>query len=258
MDIEFFGKSRRKRAIEHTIHRKNKRAIEHTIHRKNKRSRHISNGDSSGEDESDGEEINIDPAQLRDMIRSKMGDLFGRDDERTKGKFNHLYFDEDVTKHSCRRLISKIDELNIKLGKLECDYDIDNPPKIYLHINSFGGSVFSAFSVIDAMRCSKHPIVTIVEGASASAATLISVYGHERWITRHGYMLIHQLSSACWGKMTEIEDEYDNLKEIMEHLFKIYEEKTHLDRAQLRKILKHDRWWGAEQCLESGLVDKII
>ena len=79
------------------------------------------------------------------------------------------------------------------------------------------------------MRCvSQFPIVTIVEGAVASAATLISVYGQERWMTQHSYMLIHQLSSGCWGKMEEIEDDYQNLKELMDHIYDIYEEKTHL------------------------------
>lgn len=226
-----------------------------------RRRRHPIRAESSDDDEDleeDDDAESFDPTQLRDMIRAKMGDLFGKDTERSKGKFNHIYFDEDISKSSCRRLIGKLDELNIKLGKLECDFDLEHPTKIYLHINSFGGSVFSAFSVIDAMRRSKYPIVTIIEGASASAATLISVCGHERWITQHGYMLIHQLSSGCWGKMTEIEDEYDNLTEIMEHIYTIYEEKTKLSRVQLRKILKHDRWWGANQCLENGLVDKII
>jgi ATP-dependent Clp endopeptidase proteolytic subunit ClpP len=228
-----------------------KRLIEQTCQRQYKRSRSIVNGRANEEDE----EIAVDPTQLKNMIRSRMGDFLGKEDIH---KHNHIYFDDDVTRASCRRLISKIDELNIKLGKLECDFDIENPPKIYLHINSFGGSVFSAFSVIDTMRRSKYPIVTIIEGASASAATLISVYGQERWITQHAYMLIHQLSSGCWGKMTEIEDEYDNLREITNHIMKIYEEKTHLTSTQLRKLLKHDHWWSAEKCLESGLVDKII
>lgn len=232
-----------------------KRGAETIIdHRKKKRARHESKNGS----ENEGDEETIEPEQLKDLIKARMGDFFNKTDDHTKGKYNHLYFDEDVTKHSCRRLINKIEELNIKLGKLACDYDIETPPKIYLHINSFGGSVFSAFSVIDAIRQSKYPIVTIIEGASASAATLISVCGHERWMTQHSYMLIHQLSSVCWGKMTEIEDEYDNLKELMEHIYTIYEEKTHMSKAQLRKLLKHDRWWSAEKCLEQGLIDKII
>jgi len=210
------------------------------------------------ESEDDEELVEIDPEQLREMIQSKMGDLFGKSEEKSRGKINHIYFNDNVTKNSCRRLINKIEELNIKLGKLECDYDIDSPLKIYLHISSYGGSVFDAFNVIDAMNRSKYPIVTIIEGASASAATLISVCGSERWITKHGYMLIHQLSSSCWGKMAEIEDEFHNLKDLMEQIYTIYVEKTNIKLGELRKLLQHDRWWNSEECLKRGLVDKII
>lgn len=230
-----------------------KRRMSESVCQKPSKRRHLAESDDE-----DGDEIEIDPGQLRDMLSSKFGDLFGREEERSKGKINHVYFNESVNKQSCRRLINKLEDLNIKLGKLECDYDIDSPLKIYLHINSYGGSIFDAFNVIDAMNRSKYPIVTIIEGASASAATLISVCGSERWITQHGYMLIHQLSSSCWGKMTEIEDEFSNLKELMDQIYTIYEEKTHMKRAELRKLLQHDRWWSSEQCLKKGLVDKII
>jgi|UniRef100_A0A6C0BLA4 ATP-dependent protease ClpP protease subunit len=216
------------------------------------------NGDSS-EEEDDEDEEELDPEKIREMIRTKMGDLFGnKEEERSKGKINHIYFDDDVTKRSCRQLINKIEDLNIKLGKMQCEYDLDSSPRIYLHINSYGGSVYAAFTVIDAIRRSKIPIVTIIEGGSASAATLISVFGAERWITQHGYMLIHQLSSSCWGKMNEIEDEYHNLKELMDDIYAIYEEKTSLTHEQLVDLTKHDRWWNSKQCLECGLVDKII
>jgi len=227
------------------------------IHEKRKkRVKKYQNDDTDEENEENDEEI--DPSKIKDLLKSGMGGLFAREEDNIKGKNNHIYFDDDINKQTCRKLIGKIDELNIKLGKLECEYEMEQPFKIYLHINSFGGSVFSAFNVIDAMRRSKYPIVTIIEGASASAATLISVCGHERWITQHGYMLIHQLSSGCWGKFTEIQDEYDNLKEITKHIYSIYDDKTNMTKKQLVKLLKHDRWWNAETCLEKGLVDKII
>jgi ATP-dependent protease ClpP protease subunit len=209
------------------------------------------------EDDNDNEdESGLD--QLRTNLKDRMADLFGKQETEPKGKRNHIYFDNDVNRHNCRELINKLDELNRKLGKLECDYEMDQPPRIYLHINSCGGSLFWAFSVIDAMRRSKYPIVTIIEGCAASAATLISVFGTERWMTQHSYMLIHQLSSACWGKMVEIDDEYENLKEFMNQICTIYESKTNLTRKQLRELLKHDRWWNAQTCLEKGLIDKII
>ena len=71
-------------------------------------------------------------------------------------------------------LNKKINELNKILLKQSIDYDI-KPINIYLHINSFGGSLFAAFSTIDTIINSQIPIISIVEGAAASAATLISI-----------------------------------------------------------------------------------
>ena len=223
-----------------------------------KHKKQTTNNSNSENDSSNSDDDEIDPEELKGFIRDKLGDMFNKHDEKGKGKLNHIYFDSVVNKSNCRKLINQIEEINTKIGKLICDYDMDDPPKIYLHINSFGGSIFAAFNVIDAIRKSKFPIVTIIEGAAASAATLISVFGHERWITKHGYMLIHQLSSVCWGKMAEIQDEFENLKEITDRIMEIYSEKTQMKRTELRSILKHDRWWRAEDCLKKGLVDKII
>ena len=128
---------------------------------------------------------------------------------------------------------------------------------IYLHINSFGGSVFSAFSTIDTIINLPIPVVSIIEGAAASAATMISVMCHYRVIYPNSYMLIHQLSSMAWGKMDELEDEMVNLKELMKRIKLIYKKKTNIDNDDLDEILKHDLWWDAKKCLKVGLVDKI-
>jgi len=70
-------------------------------------------------------------------------------------------------------------------------------------------------------------------------------------------MLIHQLSSECWGKMSEIEDEVSNLKSIMARLKTIYKEHTLIPKNELKRLLKHDLWLNSEQCLEYGLVDEL-
>ena len=71
-------------------------------------------------------------------------------------------------------------------------------------------------------------------------------------------MLIHQLSSMSWGKMDELEDEMENLKELMRRIKLIYKNKTKIDKKNLDEILKHDLWWDAKKCLKMGLVDKIV
>lgn len=169
---------------------------------------------------------------------------------------NHIYFYCGVSKKTCLKLnveLKKVAQNIIDNGK-----NLLNKNKyIYLHINSFGGSVFAALSTIDTILNLPVPVVSIIEGAAASAATMISVMCNYRVIYPNSYMLIHQLSSSCWGKMAELEEEMDNLKELMERIKGIYKEKTIMEEKDLDEILKHDIWWGAEKCKEVGLVDSI-
>ena len=135
-------------------------------------------------------------------------------------------------------------------------YGVEEVP-VYLHINSFGGSVFDAMTAIDTIIASKIPIYTIIEGATASAGTLMSVVGKKRFITPNAYMLIHQLSSSYWGKMNELEDEFKNLQSIMDRIKNIYKEHAKIPKKELSEILKHDLWWDSEKCIRFGLVDEM-
>jgi ATP-dependent protease ClpP protease subunit len=85
----------------------------------------------------------------------------------------------------------------------------------------------------------------------------MSICGKKRYIRPNAQMLIHQLSSECWGKMSEIEDEFLNLKAIMARLRIHYRKHTNIPEKELRKLLKHDLWLEADKCLEYGLVDKL-
>ena len=58
--------------------------------------------------------------------------------------------------------------------------------------------------------------------------------------------------------MTEIDDEYQNLKQMHDAIKDIYMEHTKLqDMNELEDFLKHDLWWLPEKCIEAGLVDAI-
>ena len=71
-------------------------------------------------------------------------------------------------------------------------------------------------------------------------------------------MLIHQLSSGCWGKMCEIEDEMENLTDFMDKIKKIYVDNTKIPRKELSELLKHDLWLNSEKCLKYSLADEIM
>ena len=168
---------------------------------------------------------------------------------------NHIYFHAEVDRGSVFEMIEflrKCELDNIINAHKLC---IDEIP-IYLHINSFGGSVFDAMTAIDAIQSCKVPVYTVIEGATASAGTLISVVGKKRFMRPNAYMLIHQLSAGSWGKMAELEDEFENNKVLMDKIMSIYKEHASIPKKQLGEILKHDLWWDIEKCKLYGLIDE--
>lgn len=177
---------------------------------------------------------------------------------------NHIYFYDEVNTKNILTLIKFIKQINTKLlmQKLEfkLKHDIEFEPTIYLHINSYGGYIVDALSGVDAIKDSKIPITTIIEGAAASAATLLSIVASHRQITKNSSMLIHQLSGGCGGTHEQMKDELQNCTYLENICNKLYLEHTNrkLKKKLLEETLKHDLWWGAEKCLQYGLVDEIL
>ena len=70
---------------------------------------------------------------------------------------------------------------------------------ILLEINSNGGLIHEAFAVVDTIKHLSIPVHTICKGYTASAATLITLAGSKRYITKNSYFLIHELSDEITG-----------------------------------------------------------
>lgn len=177
---------------------------------------------------------------------------------------NHIYFYDEVNTKNILTLIKFIKQINKKLliQKFEfmIKHEIEFEPIIYLHINSYGGYILDALSGVDAIKDSKIPITSIIEGAAASAATLLSIVASHRQITKNSSMLIHQLSGGCGGTHEQMKDEIQNCTYLENICNKIYLQNTNkkLKKKILDETLKHDLWWGAEKCMQYGLVDEIL
>lgn len=174
-------------------------------------------------------------------------------DEITQIK-NSVYFYAEVSRTNNIKLIQKITDATDHVLK-NCD-DIFQA-KIYLYINSIGGDAFCGFSVMDHIRCNRIPVVTVADGYVASAATFLLLAGAERKIMRNTKILIHQLSTAFWGKYTDLLDEVENSKEIMSSIRKIYVQSTNLSQAKLDVLLKKELHLNATQAKALGFVDEI-
>ena len=170
---------------------------------------------------------------------------------------NKIYYYAEIKRKNILKLNKKIKELELKLTGLGKTFNWE-PPPIHLHINSFGGSIFAGVAAVDQILNCQVPVHTFIDGCAASAGTFLSVVGKKRYINKHAYILIHQLSSGFWGKFSEIEDEVKNLKRFMDMIKDLYIEHTKIPKKKLDKLLKHDLWLTPEEALKYGMVDEII
>jgi ATP-dependent protease ClpP protease subunit len=174
---------------------------------------------------------------------------------------NHVYFYADVNEDRCLALIRTLRELDDRLRNEHSSRSLPKeypPTPIWLHIQSPGGGVFAGLGIADQLKGIGSPIFSIVEGYSASAATLISMSCTRRYITPSSFMLIHQLSSFAWGKFEELKDEMHLLNMMMDRLIAFYTERSNLEEERVRELLQRDSWFHAEECVELGLVDEIL
>lgn len=110
------------------------------------------------------------------------------------------------------KLIQKDEELNASQKNFQ-----SKPIKLF--INSFGGSVYDAWSLIDIILRSETPIYTYCTGYVMSAAFLIFLAGHKRYATPNATMLYHQLSAGGWNKILDLQQdmqEYERLQSDIE------------------------------------------
>jgi len=174
----------------------------------------------------------------------------------TKVVENNIYFYGDITESNALELNATLYELDKKLTVTNVFLNIK--PVINLRINSYGGSLFAGLATVDVIRNLNSEVHSYIEGAAASAATIISVACNKRFIGKYSKMLIHQLSSGSYGKYTELEDDMENNKHLMSTIKEIYKEYTRVPMKKLDEILKHDLWFDSKTSLKLGLVDDIV
>ena len=129
---------------------------------------------------------------------------------------------------------------------------------IWLHINSEGGDLFAAFAIADQIQQIQTPIYSVIEGLGASAATIISVACHKRYIQPSAYMLVHQFSTWFAGKHEDFKDEMALQEMLIARMVEFYSTHTVLSKDDLSERLKHDFWMNAERAVDLNFADEIL
>ena len=136
------------------------------------------------------------------------------------------------------------------------------PDHVRLYINSPGGSVHSAFHLIDTIKQSRIPVHTISMGLAASCGclTLMSGTRGHRYITQNTSVMSHQYSWGSQGKEHELYGKIKEFEMSSERMINHYKKCTGKSEKYIRKHLlgATDEWLSPEEVIKHGIADHIV
>lgn len=121
---------------------------------------------------------------------------------------------------------------------------------IQIHINSYGGDLFTAIQFLRAIADTQAHVICSVEGACMSAATMIFLCADTFEVSEHSMFMFHNYSSMTHGKGGEMYDNIVHERKWSEHLLKrIYDGFLRTD--EIASLLDNkDIWMDGQEVLK--------
>lgn len=129
---------------------------------------------------------------------------------------------------------------------------------VELLINSDGGSVFTAKTMMEELARYKGQITSIVTGLAASAASFLPMATDRVTIAPGAQMMIHDPWTVAMGNEREMLKAAELLAGVRENtVIPAYLERMSTSRDELRAMLDAETWLSADEAVELGLVDGL-
>jgi ATP-dependent Clp protease protease subunit len=130
---------------------------------------------------------------------------------------------------------------------------------IRVYVNSPGGLADDGFAIYDVMRFVSAPVATICSGLAASAATIVLVgakRGH-RFMFENSRAMLHP-SQGARGTASDIAITAREIIRLRQRANELFARETGQKLEKIEKDMHRDFWLDAAECVEYGLVDRIV
>ncbi|MFT0532431.1 head maturation protease, ClpP-related [Castellaniella hirudinis] len=129
---------------------------------------------------------------------------------------------------------------------------------IHLRIDSPGGDVFAARSMMTAIA--QHParIIAHVDGLAASAATGLCMACDEVEMSQGAGFMIHNAWTVVIGNKDDLIDAAGLLEKIDVGLAHDYARRTDKATGEITAWMDAETWFTADEAREAGFVDRVV
>lgn len=130
---------------------------------------------------------------------------------------------------------------------------------ITIWIDSWGGDVFAAAGIYNALKEHDGKVITKVDGKAVSAGSIIAMAGDEILMSPVSIMMIHNpISSIIWAEAKEMRKAADVLDEVKETIVNAYQVKTGRPRNKISALMDEETWMSARKAVAEGFADGIL
>ena len=164
-----------------------------------------------------------------------------------------VYLDNEINNK-----VLSIQRLLLRWNKEDIGIPREERKPIRIYIMSYGGELDYMWSLVDSIALSETPVYTINMGIAASAASLIFIAGHQRYMLPNSELIIHEGSAQMSGDAVKIFDNVDNYKELVRKMKLYILERSTVPAALMNKKRNNDWHVNAETCYKYKMCDRII
>lgn len=125
-------------------------------------------------------------------------------------------------------------------------------------IDSFGGSVFAATGIYNALKEHTGRVNVKIDGKAMSAATIIAMAGEKIYMSPTAIMMIHNPLTEVYGYASDLRKTADILDEVKEAIMNAYVMKTGRSRNKISSMMDDEYYMSAKTAIKEGFADEIL
>lgn len=132
---------------------------------------------------------------------------------------------------------------------------------ITVWIDSYGGDVFAAAGIYNALKEHKGKVTVKVDSKAMSAASVIAMAGNEIFMSPVSVMMIHNPSLSGYveaADMHQFRQYADYLDTVKESIVNAYQLKSKKSRAKISELMDSETFMSAREAMKNGFADAML
>lgn len=129
---------------------------------------------------------------------------------------------------------------------------------VVVWIDSYGGSVFAAAGIYNALMEHKGQVTVKIDGKAMSAASVIAMAGDKILMSPMAVMMVHNPLTEVYGYADDLRQVADILDEIKEAIVNAYQLKTGRSRNKIASMMDDETYMSAKTAMKEGFADGML